>query len=134
LTARRKLALPGALLAAPVAATGLPGLLPGCPVLAITGLPCPTCGGTRAVHLLFEGDTDFLRYNAFWALAVAAALCWAALAAWRGLSGKPPIGSRLGAVLAWLRVRPTAIAATAGAFAAAGWVTAMVNLDSIRPV
>lgn len=27
-----------------------------CPVLAVTGLPCPSCGGTRAVLHLAAGD------------------------------------------------------------------------------
>ncbi len=31
-------------------------LLPGCTFLALTGLPCLTCGGTRAVQAILSGD------------------------------------------------------------------------------
>ena len=134
LTNSRKLALSGAALAAPVAAAGPAGLLPGCPVLAITGIPCPTCGGTRAVHLLFEGDPDFLRYNAFWAVVVAIAWAWSALMLWRTLRGRPALGPVVASAIGGLRARPAAIALGAVALAAVGWVTAMVNLETIRPL
>ena len=29
---------------------------PGCPLHALTGLDCPTCGGLRAAHLLLHGN------------------------------------------------------------------------------
>jgi len=29
---------------------------PDCPVLALTGVPCPGCGGLRALHALTRGD------------------------------------------------------------------------------
>ena len=31
-------------------------LFPGCPMKEVTGLDCPGCGGTRAVHALTQGD------------------------------------------------------------------------------
>ena len=31
-------------------------LLPGCPMHALTGLYCPGCGATRALHALVHGD------------------------------------------------------------------------------
>lgn len=35
-----------------------------CPVKAVTGYPCPSCGSTRAIHLLFEGRfTDAVMLN-----------------------------------------------------------------------
>jgi hypothetical protein len=32
------------------------GLFPGCPLRELTGLDCPGCGGTRALHALTHGD------------------------------------------------------------------------------
>lgn len=34
----------------------LPGLYPQCPFHTLTGLHCPGCGSTRAVHALLLGD------------------------------------------------------------------------------
>jgi len=33
-----------------------PGHYPGCPILAVTGMYCPGCGGLRALHDLTHGD------------------------------------------------------------------------------
>lgn len=35
---------------------GLHATLPACPFLALTGQPCPLCGGTRAFASMWEGD------------------------------------------------------------------------------
>jgi len=35
---------------------GLDLFIPGCGFLALTGLPCLTCGGTRAVQAILSGD------------------------------------------------------------------------------
>ena len=54
--------LAGALLVAlGIVAAALPGIENGpvaCPFRAVTGLPCPTCGLTRAAHSLMRGDLD----------------------------------------------------------------------------
>ena len=47
---------------------GIPFLT--CPLLALTGLDCPFCGGTRASMQLVQGDIGAaLDYNALWVLA-----------------------------------------------------------------
>lgn len=38
--------------------TAQPGRLPPCPVFALTGLFCPGCGSTRAMHALLHGDVS----------------------------------------------------------------------------
>jgi hypothetical protein len=39
-------------------------LLPTCPFHALTGLYCPGCGSTRALHRLMHGDVEAaLRFN-----------------------------------------------------------------------
>ena len=38
----------------------------GCPIYGITGIPCPTCGMTRAIISLLHGDMkSYIAYNAF---------------------------------------------------------------------
>ncbi|MDT3400879.1 DUF2752 domain-containing protein, partial [Streptomyces sp. B1866] len=56
---------------------GEPGHYPVCPLWALTGLYCPTCGGLRSAHAVAHGDLPAaLGANA---LAVAG---YAAFAAW----------------------------------------------------
>lgn len=39
---------------------------PACPLLALTGLDCPLCGGTRSAYSLMQGDVlGALKMNAF---------------------------------------------------------------------
>ncbi|WP_258534556.1 DUF2752 domain-containing protein [Streptomyces sp. PT12] len=83
------------MLAAPLAALGaaaaafaavaavdpnVPGRYPPCPVLSLTGLHCPACGGLRSAHALAHGDivtalgANALAVTAFLIFAVALAL------------------------------------------------------------
>ncbi|MFH8371338.1 DUF2752 domain-containing protein [Streptomyces sp. NPDC018031] len=61
---RHRLAAPLGALAAATAGFALvalvdpnqPGHYPGCPLLRLTGLLCPGCGGLRGAHALAHGD------------------------------------------------------------------------------
>src|SRR5437762_2469635 len=64
---RRGLAVAGACAGAVVAHVGVAvffashdpystTVFPPCPILALTGMQCPGCGGTRALYSLFHGD------------------------------------------------------------------------------
>ncbi len=72
-----------------------PGHYPACPVLALTGLYCPACGGLRSAHDLAHGDlAGALGANAvavagFAALAVGL-VAWLVLV-WRGAAFTPVI-------------------------------------------
>lgn len=63
-TPAARLAVPAGLLAAAVGAfayvgavdPGEPGHYPVCPLLRLTGLYCPGCGGLRSAHAVVHGD------------------------------------------------------------------------------
>lgn len=49
----------------------VPGRYPLCPFLAVTGLWCPVCGSTRALHALLNGaPAQALGFNALFVLAL----------------------------------------------------------------
>ena len=64
------------------------GVLPVCPLFALTGFACPGCGLTRAFHALFHGDIitaiDFNALVPFWAVIFAYVGVSLALLAIRG--------------------------------------------------
>ena len=95
------------------------GLLPPCPFLAATGLPCPLCGATRAFALAARGDGDWLSYNAPWVVLAALAVVAGALA----LAGVLP--------LARVRHRPGVLAAAAVLATGVAWVYALVQRGPI---
>ena len=67
-----------------------PNLLPSCAFHALTGLDCPGCGGTRAVHSLLRGDfVAAVNHNALAVLALGVGLVWFA---WNRLA--PRVGGR----------------------------------------
>jgi hypothetical protein len=58
---------------------GLPGL--SCPLLALTGIPCPTCFLTRATSAALSGDLGHsVELHAFGPLVAAALLWWSVIA------------------------------------------------------
>ena len=124
-SARRSGAVVAALAAVAIAGARvqleLGGGVGACPFRAVTGLPCPLCGSTRALALLSEGDAGFLHYNAVVALAVAVALTAGVVAAVR-----PDWAARL-ARLAPARhpLRTTVVVVLAA------WVVAVANRGSI---
>ncbi|HEX6852744.1 MAG TPA: DUF2752 domain-containing protein [Candidatus Polarisedimenticolaceae bacterium] len=68
---------------------------PACPLHAATGLFCPGCGATRALHALAHGDpARALAFNPLLILALPVLVPLAADEAWRVATGR-----------AWLRTR-----------------------------
>ncbi|MCP9849397.1 DUF2752 domain-containing protein [Cyanobium sp. Morenito 9A2] len=66
---------------------GLPLPLPGCPLRALTGIPCPTCFLTRSVLASLHGDLgEALELHLFGPPLVAGGL-WLALV--QGVLGRP---------------------------------------------
>ena len=67
-----------------------PNLLPGCAFNALTGLDCPGCGGTRAVHSLLRGDVvAAVNHNVLVVVTLVVAAVWLA---WNRLA--PRVGGR----------------------------------------
>jgi hypothetical protein len=90
--------------------------LPECPFRAVTGLPCPLCGSTRAVTLLAHGDPAFARFNLVVPLLlIGLVLAGAWLAAGRRL---PRVGGR------------AVVAALAGCLAVS-WAWTLAHRDAI---
>jgi hypothetical protein len=94
--------------------------VPPCPFRAITGLPCPLCGGTRAFAWVARGDGGFLHYNAFWVL-VAVALIVAGVFVLA--SGRQFLDD--------LTRTPRRAMLTFGLLGAAGWAYALVERATI---
>lgn len=90
----------------------LAGAYPGCPWLALTGLDCPLCGGTRCVAALLHGDvTAAVDYNLLAAVVVPALLIVALIAAVAG-----PRAQRLVDVLFAPRTLRVALVVVSGWF------------------
>lgn len=65
-------------------------VLPACPLLTVTGIPCPFCGGTRAFISAAQGDLGgVLEANAVWVLYAAVVVV---LVLWQLLQRRPVPG------------------------------------------
>jgi hypothetical protein len=105
----RAAADPAAVLAVVVAAFGYvaavdpnePGHYPACPLLRVTGLYCPGCGGLRSAHALAHGDlAAALTDNVLAAVGfLAFAVLWTVWVV-RSLTGRP-VRVELGAAPLW---------------------------------
>lgn len=71
-----------------------------CPFRALTGLPCPMCGATRAFALFGHADASWLDYGAVWVV-VAVALVVAGLTGRRIARAVPVAAGVTAAAWAW---------------------------------
>lgn len=96
---------------------------PVCLFHAVTGLNCPGCGGTRAVHHLLHGElAAALRCNALVVLALpvgALTALWCALRPSARRAGAP----RLGLWLPWLLLGLAAVFAVVRNLPAGAWLS-----------
>ncbi len=97
--ARRIVSGRGALLAAGAAGCLAVGLLdpstapfPACPWRALTGIDCPGCGATRALHALLRGDVaTAVDHNVLLVALVVVAAVGVVVAATRRAARRPPL-------------------------------------------
>lgn len=102
-----------------------PGSWPVCPILAVTGVPCPACGGLRATHDLLTGHlVAALSSNAFAALTVL--LAGLAYVTWLASAAR-------GRRLTWLRRSSLVGGLWAGGLLAFGLLRLLPALSVLRP-
>ncbi len=74
----------------------LPGFPILCPFRSLTGIPCPTCGGTRALAALSIGDLGAaIRFNPLVALSAMGILAGAGASLAQRLAGWPALRLRI---------------------------------------
>jgi len=91
-----------------------------CPFRALTGLPCPLCGATRAFALAVRGDAGFLSYNAVWVLVAALMI----------VAGAAAVITRRSPVAALSRT-PRRAVVTLALLGASGWAYALAERATI---
>ena len=81
------------------------GWFPPCPLHAMTGLACPGCGSTRALHALVHGNPQgALAFNPFLVLSLPVLALGTMRETWRIVSGRDAIAWRLPAAWGWAYV------------------------------
>lgn len=77
-----------------------------CPFLGLTGLPCPGCGGLRAVHLLTEGDLVAAASSNLFAVALVAlvGIAWVVWTMRRARGIPAPFLTWSGRTIVWATV------------------------------
>jgi hypothetical protein len=98
------------------------GFPQSCLVRAVTGLPCPLCGGTRAFAYASSGDPKFLSYNAFWVFIALASIA----------VGIVIVLTRVSLDRFWSRWGNLPLYMVTGALAL-GWAYALLNRATIIP-
>jgi Protein of unknown function (DUF2752) len=104
--------------------------LPACPLRALTGLPCPLCGATRAFALAARGDARVWQFNAAWVLLAAAAVLAGALALLASARGAAPLTAARDA-LATRLITPARVTAFIALVFALPWAYALVQRGPI---
>ena len=94
---------------------------PLCPFRAVTGLPCPLCGATRAFAFAARGDGRLWQYNAPWVIFAVAVVLAGALTLARGRA--PAIAARL--------TTPARVTASIALVLAVPWVYALTQRATI---
>ena len=102
-----------------------------CPFRALTGVPCPLCGATRAFVYFFNGDGRFLHYNWAWLVLWAALLAFGVVMLLRRRAGRaPPLGALRAGTTA-LRARPVLLIAALPLAFVPFWLVALANSGTI---
>jgi hypothetical protein len=102
-----------------------------CLFRATTGLPCPTCGATRALMLAGQGDTDFLHFNAFWVAAFGACALAGAASLALTLTDRSPLTALRDRWLLERARRPRFVRAAVVIAALVPWAWALANREAI---
>ncbi|HEX6116561.1 MAG TPA: DUF2752 domain-containing protein [Solirubrobacterales bacterium] len=108
------------------------GLIGGCPMLEVVGIPCASCGAARAFFHLTHGDAAFLEFNWFWPIAALLAAGYGAVLLARAALGADPFGPWARGIARRYATQPARMAAATLAVLLVPWVIALANADAIR--